>query len=591
MAGKEANYTYTPGNGITLPDSIKAYIVNCTPKYNIAAVPLAKNGNSYTFSYTAADSTPVLAICIAATGNNAVIDNNKGQMFTMPLYDKQDKLATNITAETAYLLSDYIRYIFRLNFTQGFIPGMYTTAFKQHPEQKDKYYLSYLFAMAYDYGKDGAGPLIKAYNKKVLAENKNETDWHLAYNLCKAAKMDDEAAAMQQKIITAFPKGETAKNTFLSNLEKQDENTVNLVAAMQEYMARFGDSSQQVKNKFYGMIVSAAVNTNDWANVNKYEALITDRQNAAWQLNSLAATLAGDSTKLPHAAGLARRAVQTAGENLSAGNLAPDEKERWQGAYDRYASTYALILYKQGNLDSACYYESAIANKNNIDEGGREILATCIEKLQGAEAARQYIEKQLLQGSTSALLQQQLQLIYTRLNLPQAAYDKITANAKAAIKAKAKKEIVDILGSTQAKNFTLKDLAGNTVTLASLRNKVVVLDFWATWCGPCKASFPAMQQAVTNYKDDKDVVFLFIDVWEKGDKSNIRKNAAKFIKDNNYTFRVLVDDESKVPPIYKLGGIPTKFIIDKQGNIAHMFIGNYINDLAGAIEEAKKQDM
>jgi len=591
--GEEVMYTYTPRKGLALRDSMVAYIINCTPTYNNAIVPLVKKGNSYIFSYSAPASAPVLAICIGANDNKTLIDVNDGKMFTVPLYNSQGQLPPNTTAETAYLLNDWIRYGVNIHFPAGFVTNLFTTAFKLHPEQRDKYYPNYLSAKVYDDEKDATQPLIKTYIVALLKESKDEKALRYAYYLCVKANMIDEATAVQQKIIEVYPTGEMAKDAFISNLDKEHENADKLVAAMQEYFKRFGDSSQQVKNMFYGMIVTASGNNNDWANIDKYEALITDRRSAAAQLNNLASMLAGGNidsagTHLVYAATLAKRAMQVPGSELKNNTLTEEVKARWQSIYDNYANTYAHILYKLGNTDSAYYYENAIA-KTNVTDVNRELLARCVEKLQGDEAARKYIEEQLTQGSTSALLQQQLQLIYTQLSLPQSAYDKVTTNAKAAMKAKAKEDIEDILGTTQAKNFALKDLNGKTVTLASLRNKVVVLDFWATWCGPCKASFPAMQQAVTKYKDDKEVVFLFLDVWENGDESSMRKNAAKFIQENKYTFRVLVDHQNKVPPIYKVGGIPTKFIVDKQGNIAFMFIGNYVSDLAGAIEEAKKQ--
>jgi thiol-disulfide isomerase/thioredoxin len=69
--------------------------------------------------------------------------------------------------------------------------------------------------------------------------------------------------------------------------------------------------------------------------------------------------------------------------------------------------------------------------------------------------------------------------------------------------------------SQPAPAFSLVDLEGNKVSLAELKGKVVILDFWATWCAPCKKSFPAMQKALDKYKADPNVRFLFIDTWER----------------------------------------------------------------------------
>jgi thiol-disulfide isomerase/thioredoxin len=125
--------------------------------------------------------------------------------------------------------------------------------------------------------------------------------------------------------------------------------------------------------------------------------------------------------------------------------------------------------------------------------------------------------------------------------------------------------------------FALKDFDGNLVSLKDLKGKVVIVDFWATWCGPCKASFPGMQLAVNKYKDDPNVKFLFVDTWEEGD--NYLDGVKKFIADNKYTFHVIMDEkgddgrQSKVVTAFGVKGITTKFIIDKNGNIRFSYVG------------------
>lgn len=118
----------------------------------------------------------------------------------------------------------------------------------------------------------------------------------------------------------------------------------------------------------------------------------------------------------------------------------------------------------------------------------------------------------------------------------------------------------------------LVTLDGKPLQLSEWRGKVVIIDYWATWCGPCRQSFPSMQKLYLRYKSNPNVVFAVVNVWERVDDRV--KTVKDFLSANpTLTFPMYIDKEDGVVAKYGVTGIPTKFYLGKDGRIQFKEVG------------------
>jgi peroxiredoxin len=117
-----------------------------------------------------------------------------------------------------------------------------------------------------------------------------------------------------------------------------------------------------------------------------------------------------------------------------------------------------------------------------------------------------------------------------------------------------------------APDFTLKDMDGRTHRLSQYRGKVVLVNFWATWCPPCRREMPSMERAWKQFDHEK-IALLAVDVGEDLD------TVFTFLADYPISFPLLFDHDSSVVEQWPIRGLPTTFVVDPQGRLHYRAIG------------------
>ncbi|SFE41575.1 Thiol-disulfide isomerase or thioredoxin [Chitinophaga sp. CF118] len=246
--------------------------------------------------------------------------------------------------------------------------------------------------------------------------------------------------------------------------------------------------------------------------------------------------------------------------------------------------THARILKETGRnkeaLELASYAQQLLQyTRAELNEVQAELLQQADKKKELSEVLRNSVRLNQASATIFDLLKKE----YNNDN----GFDAYLASLKDAHTMELLKEDVKAsMISTPAAPFVLSDLNGKEVSLEKLKGKVVVLDFWATWCAPCKAGMPGMKMAQEHFKKDSNVVFLFVDTQERA--PDYKEKVKTFITDKKYPFQVLFDKGEDTYAAYakliKTSGIPFKVVIDGKGEIRFAEVG-YKGSPSGLADE------
>ncbi len=488
--------------------------------------------------------------------------------FPVMLYDKKGQIEAGSYGNLAKISAEWASQHLK-NINKRTLLDWYEKEFEKYPQNKRLFLDQYLDALKDTDLEKNKLLIAKELEALALLKDLQEEDLMLLQKWYETIGQEAKKDHYTSLLKIRYPAGNFVMNDkYLHFVQEFDYKPKKI---LYEHFRRDFPKASQLKAMRLNLAYQAA-QAGNWA---EFEEILTPMKlkDKAVLYNSLAFEWAEQNINLEKAKDLSAQTAEYAKYQMA--TQSKDEKPAYSSLnqwnmylkerYATYADSYGFILYKLGNYDAAVPYlkDASEIFVSNLEVN--EHYTNALEKSSLAPDLKATLEKFVRAGVASTRMKAQLKALHEVSPNNSQSFEAYLMELEADLYKRMKESLGKKLINEAAPSVSWVDLNGKKVSLADFKGKVVVLNFWATWCENCIASFPALQELMRKYAENQDIVFLFVNTWENGE--NKKKSVEDFMTGSKYKFLTLLDGGDKVIDDFNTSSIFSKIVIDKNGNI------------------------